>query len=144
MATGASALTTSFSVSCTTAPAAEALGVTLENARAASDALDRAALAAIGVETDWVGDIAPGLDAVHRGRSRRLPPLTSGTRAVLKDAIDRARPRKTGRIETDHFVLALIGRDRPDPAAELLSRLGVDPAEVTARIASTHGHPGRF
>ena len=123
--------------------AAQALGVTLESARAASDALDKAALAAIGVDADCVGATAPGHDTARGDRSRRLPPLTSGTRAVLKDAIDRARPRRTGRIKSDHFVLALIGRGRPDPAAELLSKLGVDPTEVAARIATTQSPPDR-
>jgi len=116
-------------------PAAQALGVTLERARAASDALDKSALAAIGIDVGH-GGAAQGHDTVRGGTSRR-PPLTSGSRAVLKDAIDRARPRRTGRIKTDHFVLALVGRDRPDPAAELLNKLGVDPAEVAARISGT-------
>ncbi len=125
------------------APAVEALGVTLEKARAASDALDKAALAAIGVDVDCVGATTRGRDAVRADRSRRLPPLTSGTRAVLKDAIDRAGPRRTGRIKTDHFVLALIGRGRPDPAAELLRKLGVDPVEVASRISAAESPPDR-
>jgi ATP-dependent Clp protease ATP-binding subunit ClpA len=125
------------------APASEALGVTLEIARAASDALDKAALAAIGVDVDHPAATAQGHDNARGARFRRLPPLTSGSRAVLKDAIDRARPRRSGRITTDHFVLALIGRQRPDPAAELLGKLGVDPAEVAARVTATQSPSGR-
>jgi ATP-dependent Clp protease ATP-binding subunit ClpA len=109
---------------------AQALGVSVESARAASDALDTAALAAVGIEVDRLGAVMPGAGARH------LPPLTSGTRAVLKAAIEQARPRRTGRIGTDHFALALLEREVPDPAAELLRVLGVDPAEVRARISS--------
>jgi ATP-dependent Clp protease ATP-binding subunit ClpA len=115
------------------APSADALGVTLESARAASDALDTAALAAVGVEVGVEVDRPD--TAIRTAVARRLPPLTSGTRAVLKAAIDLARPRRTGRIGTDHFVLALLDRDRPDPAAELLAVLGVDRVQVRARLS---------
>jgi ATP-dependent Clp protease ATP-binding subunit ClpA len=108
--------------------AAKALGVSLADARAAAEALDVAALAAVGVEIDGLGEGPP----VSFGR--RLPPLTSGARAVFKRAIDEARPVKSGRIDTTHFLLALLSLQRPDPAAELLDALGVDPAEVRKRL----------
>jgi ATP-dependent Clp protease ATP-binding subunit ClpA len=113
-------------------PAAAALGVSLERARAASDALDKAALSAVGIEVEFeqLAGTAPAR------RARRLPPLTSGARAVLKSAIDRARP-KNASIEKSHFLLALLDRDRPDPAAELLRALGVEPAAVRARISGS-------
>ena len=87
---------------------ARAIGVDLESARAADDALDRAALAAVGIEAagpKLAADTTPG------GR----PPLTSGARAVFKRAIDTARPAKTGRIEARHFLLALLGSLEPFP-----------------------------
>jgi hypothetical protein len=53
-----------------------------------------------------------------------LSALTSTARAALT----RGRgPR--------HLLLALVDRPRPDPAAELLAELGVDPDEVRARLA---------
>jgi ATP-dependent Clp protease ATP-binding subunit ClpA len=107
---------------------ARALGIDLESARAAEDALDRAALAAIGIDA---GDLGPVDDVRDSGR---LPPLTSGARAVFKRAIEQARPMKSGRIETRHFLLALLERKRPDPAAELLHELDVDPAAVRDRL----------
>lgn len=107
---------------------ARALGVDLESARAADDALDRAALAAVGIDATG---LTLATDAAPGGR----PPLTSGARAVFKRAIDRARPAKTGRIETRHFLLALLDCERPDPAAELLQALGVDPSVVRTRLA---------
>ena len=108
---------------------ARALGVDLESARAAEDALDRAALAAIGIDAGGLGPVEDS-----GAGSRRLPPLTSGARTVFKRAIDQARPRKSGRIETRHFLLALLGCERPDPAAELLHELGIDPAVVRDRL----------
>jgi ATP-dependent Clp protease ATP-binding subunit ClpA len=109
--------------------AAHALGVSLADARAASDALDRAALAAVGIQIETLGEGRP----VSFGR--RFPPLTSGARAVFKRAIDEARPSRSGRIDTTHFLLALLSLRRPDPAAELLGALGVDPAAVHKRLA---------
>jgi len=113
--------------------AAKALGVSLADARAALDALDRAALAAVGIEIQALGEGAP----VSFGRG--LPPLTSGARAVFRRAIDEGRPSRSGRIETTHFLLALLSLQRPDPAAELLDTLGVDRAVVRQRLAGPAG-----
>jgi ATP-dependent Clp protease ATP-binding subunit ClpA len=110
-------------------PVATALGVSLADARAARDALDLAALAAVGVR---VGAVAEP-PAVTFGR--RLPPLSSGARAVLRHALDDARPRRTGRLGAAHFLRALLARERPDPAAELLHALGVEQATVLERLA---------
>jgi ATP-dependent Clp protease ATP-binding subunit ClpA len=109
--------------------AARALGVSLDDARAAADTLDVAALAAVGI-----GIQAPG-EGHPAPFGRRLPPLTSGARTVIKRALDEARPAKSGRIETTHFLLALLSLQRPDPAAELLDALGVDPAVVRNRLS---------
>ena len=113
--------------------AARALGVSLADARAAADALDVAALAAVGIQIQALGDGSPALFG------RRLPPLTSGARAVFKRAIDEARPLKSGRIDTTHFLRALLSLQRPDPAAELLGALGVDPAAVRRRLGGPEG-----
>jgi ATP-dependent Clp protease ATP-binding subunit ClpA len=108
--------------------AASALGVDLVSARAAQDALDRAALAAVGIHADDLGPME------EPGGAHRRPPLTSGARAVFKRAVEQARPSKRGRIGTRHFLLALLACERPDPAAELLHELGVDPAVVRDRL----------
>ena len=110
-------------------PAARALGVSLAAARAALDALDVAALAAVGVGVAVPGEPSPA------AAPRHVRPLTSGARAVIKRAIDEARQARTGRIGTDHFLLALLSRELPDPAAELLHALGADPAAVRERLA---------
>jgi ATP-dependent Clp protease ATP-binding subunit ClpA len=113
--------------------AASALGVDLASARAAQDALDRAALAAVGIHAGDLGSIE-GL-----GGARHRLPLTSGARAVFKRAVEQARPRKRGRIGTGHFLLALLACQRPDPAAELLHELRVDPAVVRDRVSGEGG-----
>jgi ATP-dependent Clp protease ATP-binding subunit ClpA len=114
-------------------PAAKALGVSLADARAASDALDRAALAAVGIQAKTLGEGPPACFG------RRFPPLTSGARAVFKSAIDQARPSRSGGIDTTHFLLALLSLQRPDPAAGLLAALGVNPAAVRKRLGGTAG-----
>jgi ATP-dependent Clp protease ATP-binding subunit ClpA len=107
--------------------AVQALGVDLTAARTALDALDRAALAAIGLNTDQfqpAGQVASG----------KRPPLTSAARAALLRAI-KPTPRAKARHPTaEHFLLALLACQRPDPAAELLAQLGVDLQAVRHRL----------
>ena len=95
----------------------------LEGARAALDALDREALRAVGVDLPSMGRPVPIL-------TRRRPPLTSGAREALRRAVLGARGEKARRIQARHLLLGVLARERPDPAAELLGALGVDPARV--------------
>ena len=97
---------------------AQALQIDLEAARSAADGLDRAALAAVGVNVAHLGQQLPAAPA------RRLPTFTSGARAVLTSAVDRTR----------HLLLALLDRQAPDPGAELLAALGVDGSQVRMRL----------
>ena len=109
-------------------PVARALGVDLASARAAADALDRAALAAVGVNIAHLGEPPRPVFA------RRLMPLTSGAREVLKRTLEETRTTRASRIDTRHFLIALLARDCPDPAAELLRALGVDRSQVRSRL----------
>jgi ATP-dependent Clp protease ATP-binding subunit ClpA len=108
--------------------AVTALGVDLPAARAGLDALDRAALSAIGIDTgDFSAAVVPA--------ATKRPPLTTAARATLLSAI---RPVPRGRAihpTAGQFVLALLANDRPDPAADLLAHLGVDTAAVRARLS---------
>ncbi len=113
--------------------AGQALAVSLADAHAASEALDVAALAAVGVEIDALGEGPPA------PLGRRLPPMTSGARAVFKRAIEEARRVNSGRVGAAHFLLALLSLRRPDPAAELLDALGVDRAAVRKRVRGPAG-----
>jgi ATP-dependent Clp protease ATP-binding subunit ClpA len=114
--------------------AAETLGVDLASARAASTDLDRTALRAIGVD---VG----GFGSVSVGRARRRPPLTSGARDVLRRSLRAASAEGSRRIGTRHLLLALLSREAPDPAAQLLSALGVDRDGARRRLGSSPDEP---
>lgn len=107
------------------ADAAEALGVDLPTARAALNALDHQALAAIGV------DVGGFLPATWPAPTKR-PPLTTAARAALLRAIKPGG--KVGHPSAKHFVLALLACEQPDPAADLLAQLGVDVSAVRDRL----------
>ncbi|KIF69454.1 Clp protease ClpX [Streptomyces sp. AcH 505] len=108
-------------------PAVRALDIDLETARGALDALDQDALAMLGIDVKGVARPPVPL-------SRKRTPFTSGARAVLPRAL--AEVRKTGgrRITREHLLLSLLKCERPDPAAELLDRLGVDRDAVRERV----------
>lgn len=105
------------------------LGTGLEDARAAEEALDREALAAVGI------DPGPGPLAQIPGRMGRLP-FASGAKGVLSRSVGYAASEKSRTITGRHLVLALLDAPEPDPAASLLARLGVDPRTVRARLAA--------
>lgn len=107
---------------------AELVGVDVQRARAESSALDQQALAAVGVD---VGEFTPA-------RSQRRPrhaPFTSGARSVLPRALTVAMTEKSRRITSRHLLIALAERDEPDPAATLLTGLGVDRTDLRRRAA---------
>jgi ATP-dependent Clp protease ATP-binding subunit ClpA len=103
-----------------------AVGVDLPTAREALDALDHAALAAIGID---LGRVRPGrvVPAVKR------PPLTSTARAVINKAV-RASRIQTRHLGPMYLLLALLELGPPDPVADLIGQLGIDPAEVRHRV----------
>lgn len=108
--------------------ATRALGVDLASARAALAALDRSALAAFGID-------APVLPVTTGPAPRTRLPLTSSARAVFRRAVENAEASRGRHIGTRDFLLALLAGKRPDPAAELLEALGVDPLVLRARLA---------
>lgn len=109
--------------------AVAALGIDLAAAHQALEDMDRAALAAIGLD---VSD----LKLTGRLPVGRRPPATSGIRAALLRAIKESGRR---RPTYEHLVLAVISCERPDPAAELLAQLGVNPVEVRTRLRAATG-----
>lgn len=104
---------------------ARALGVDLDSARSALHALDRDALATLGIDA-WFDD--PALPV----RSTQRLPLTPAARAVFGSLRREAAGERLGRR---HVLLALLARARPDPAAELFDALGVDREAVRERLA---------
>jgi len=113
-------------------PAARALGCDLASARQALDELDDQALAAVGVQPG----ITAGPVAVRpRGRLR----LTPAAKAIITGIRDARKDRGTG---LGAVLSALLDLSRPDPAAELLAALGVDPRAARERFAD-FGQEGR-
>jgi len=113
-------------------PAARALGCDLDSARRALDALDRKALAAIGIEPG----ITAGPVAARAAGRLRLTPAAKATLTGVRDA------RKSRGAGLGIVLGALLGLPRPDPAAELLAALGVDAQAARARFAHDD-HEGR-
>lgn len=107
--------------------AVEALGVDLPSARAALDAMDRAALAAVGVD---VGDFVPMVSPAATKR----PPLTTAARAALFRAVKPSPRGKAVHPTASQMLLAVLVCERPDPAADLLAELGVDVPALVERL----------
>jgi hypothetical protein len=120
------------------------LDVTIEEARAALDALDLQAFAAIGL------DVRLELPPPSSTPSAE-PPRKPTFRAVLKGrlpmtptakkTLEASRGTRRGRANPDtrwvakNVLAALLELERPDPAAELLAGLGVEPAAIRERLA---------
>ncbi|GAA0593222.1 Clp protease N-terminal domain-containing protein [Streptomyces crystallinus] len=105
----------------------QAFGADLESARAALDALDRSALAAVGIDTQ-------GIERKPIPASRKRTPFTSGARAVIPRALAETRKAGRRRITPEHLLLALLDCEQPDPVAELIAQLGVDRVAVRESI----------
>lgn len=98
---------------------AQAVGVDAREAEAAAEAADREALEEIGVDVSAYG---PLVSAIGTPRPR----FTAGGKAVMKGSLEHAVAEHSRRLELRHLVLALLDRPETDPAASLLTRLGVD------------------
>ena len=120
-------------------PSIEAvLGVSLQQARDALDALDREALGALGIGSDAdappirmhaVPD-RPTLRSVIKDRIR----MTPGAKRMLQEA---GKPMRRGRhITPQQVLLRVLDLEPPDPAAVLLRALGVDVPEVRRQLES--------
>ena len=104
------------------------VGVDVQRARAESAALDQQALAAVGVDVgEFTADRSP--------RRPRHAPFTSAARSVLPRALIYAKTEKSRRITSRHLLIALLERDEPDPAASLLTGLGIDRTDLRRRAA---------
>lgn len=106
---------------------ARALGVELEEARAALQALDREALATVGID-------APGEAPARPARAAQRLPLTPAGRAVFTGLRRVAAGERLGR---KHVLLTLLATARPDPAAELFDALDIDRDTVRSRLAQS-------
>ncbi|MGH2514354.1 MAG: Clp protease N-terminal domain-containing protein [Ktedonobacterales bacterium] len=107
--------------------ATRALGVDLSAARAALGALDRAALAAIGL------DVA-GLPVASLAPLRKGPRMSSAARTAITRAGKEAVQTKARSIESTHMALALLASQPPDPVTALMAELRIDRAAVRERL----------
>jgi ATP-dependent Clp protease ATP-binding subunit ClpA len=103
---------------------ARALGVSLTTAEQALDALDRQALASVGIDAAFPAPVPVP------ARQRRLR-LTPAAFAVFTTLRKHANGERLG---AHHVLLALLARQRPDPAAELFDALRVERAEIRRRL----------
>ena len=103
---------------------ARALGLSLASARTALEALDREALASVGIDVSFN---APAIS----GRVNERLRLTPAGRAVFTGLRREAVGKPLG---VKHVLLALLSRERPDPAAELFHALGVDRTAARNRL----------
>ncbi|MET0864025.1 MAG: Clp protease N-terminal domain-containing protein [Nakamurella sp.] len=104
------------------------LGVTVQTARESSTRLDRQALAAIGI------DLA-GYTPTPKLRAGIRAPFTSGARSVIARTLSLTTAERAKKMAPRHLLLALLEREQPDPAAALLTELGVDRSAVQKRLA---------
>jgi ATP-dependent Clp protease ATP-binding subunit ClpA len=109
---------------------AEASGADAAAARAAASDLDRAALAAIGLDVGPLPEADPGT------AGRRVRHLTTGAKAVLGQSLAKAGAEKSRTITPRHLLLAVLDRPAPDPAAALLAALSIDAPALRARLAT--------
>jgi len=114
------------------ADSAALVGISVDQARASADALDRKALVAIGID---IGDFRPA--AAPRTGIRTQ--FTSGARSALQRTLVHTTAERSRRIAPHHLLLALAEREQPDPAAALLSELQVDTAELRRRLSADRG-----
>jgi Clp amino terminal domain, pathogenicity island component len=120
-------------------PAIESvLGVSLQSARDALDALDREAFEALGIAATLDAPPlamreAPARPTVKAVLKDRLP-LTPAAKFALQEA---GKPIRRGRhITPQQVLLKLLDLRSPDPAAVLLAAMGVDYAAVRERLTT--------
>ncbi|MGD0453526.1 MAG: Clp protease N-terminal domain-containing protein [Solirubrobacteraceae bacterium] len=120
---------------------ASAVGSDAEHARSALDTLDREALVAIGMDAPPEVPPLPAADpaalparpTIRTVLHKRLR-LTPCAANVLRESSKGMR-RGHAHPGPRHVLAAILELQAPDPAAELLATLGVQPAAVRARLA---------
>jgi hypothetical protein len=124
---------------------ADVLGTDAEHARAALDAMDSEALVTIGMDPPPEVPRLPALDpsAVPARPTVRMVlhkhlRLTPSARRVLSES---SRSMRRGRSHPGprHVLAGILELRAPDPAAELLAVLGVQPGAARQRLSDGGG-----
>ena len=133
---------------------AQLLGFDLDAARETLDAIDRAALVAIGIDRPLdappMPTREPALEAwravVKAVLTDHLPMTPVAKRALEQSGKDGRHRRGSGaprdpspRWSRERVLIALLAVAPPDPAAALLDALDVDRAAVSARLSEAKG-----
>ncbi len=118
---------------------AQALGYDLQTARDALDAIDHDALAAVGIDAAFNAPPIPIDEPLKRTSGQTL-------KAVLRDHLPATPAAKTALEESNkeirrshhtfphQLLLTVLELDPPDPAAELITALGIDRAATRKRL----------
>lgn len=120
---------------------AQALGCDLQTARDALDALDHDALAKVGIDAAFNAPPIPIDEPIKRPSRPTLKavlrdrlPMTPAAKKALEETW---KERRGGRhVPTQHALLTVLELDPPDPAAELITALGVDRAAARQRLGA--------
>ncbi len=113
------------------------LGVSLQQARQALESLDHEALGALGMGSGIDAPAMPMRAVPKKPRFRDIATkdsfrLTPAAKKVLEEA---SKPNRRRLYVTAQQVLAqILALQPPDPAAALLSALGVNTSEVRSRL----------
>jgi hypothetical protein len=118
---------------------AQALGCDLQTARDALDAMDRDALAAVGIGAAFNAPPIPIDEPIKRPSRPTLKavlrdrlPMTPAAKRALEDSY---KERRRGHhIGPQQVLLTVLELDPPDPAAELIAALGIDRAAARQRL----------
>lgn len=118
----------------------QALGCDLQTARDALDAMDRDALAAVGLGAAFTAPPIPIDEPIRRSSRPTLKavlrdrlPLTPAAKAALERAYKEIR-RRGHHDGPQQVLLTVLDLVPPDPAAQLIAALGVDRAAARQRL----------
>jgi len=118
---------------------AQAVGCDLQTARDTLDAMDHDALAAVGIGAAFNAPPIPIDEPITRPSKPTLKavlrdrlPLTPAAKKALEDSWKERRHRRY--IPLQQVLLTVLELDPPDPAAELITALGVDRAAARQRL----------
>jgi hypothetical protein len=118
---------------------AQALGCELQTARDALEAMDRDALAAVGIDATFSAPPIP-IDEPTKRPSRPTFKAVLRDRLPMTPAAKTALEKSSKEIRRGHHIgpqqvlLAVLELEPPDPAAELIAALGVDRAAARQRL----------
>ena len=120
---------------------AQALGCDLRTARDALDAMDHDALAAVGIGAGFNAPPIPIDEPIKRpGRPtlktvlRDRLPMTPAAKAAMEKSYKAMR--RGQRLGPQELLLTVLELKAPDPAAELITALGVDRAAARQRLGA--------